>query len=54
MLGLGESLLNPNGLKLTLPNHKLLNCRTVQSKMYFIWDRGIGIQIYLLIKNLVK
>lgn len=51
MQGLGEILLNPNGLKLTLPNHELFNCRTAQSKMYFIWDGGIRIQIYLVIKE---
>lgn len=51
MQGLGEILLNPNALKLTLPNRELFTCRTAQSKMYFIWDRHIGIRMYFVIKK---
>lgn len=47
---LGEILLNPKELKFTLPNHELFNCRMAQSKTYFLWDRDIGIQIYLVKK----
>lgn len=48
---LGEILLNPKELKLTLPNHELFNCRMAQSETYFLWDRDIGIQIYLVKKS---
>lgn len=36
---------------MTLPNRELFTCRTAQSKMYFIWDRHIGIRMYFVIKK---